>query len=146
MDHIIGKPSPALQRTHVLLVLSACLYILNKNPTSKTSFSSKINDLLASSQPWKIIFGSFTTAYAIKNLFLLTFLNSPEPMSTMVNLLFYLIYLSIVFVLVYPLILSCNLDINRFRRWFFDCHARETRLLEAFIIRHFYCILSDLSR
>ncbi|KAJ3398730.1 hypothetical protein CcCBS67573_g07769 [Chytriomyces confervae] len=92
IDHILGRPSNGLKRLEVVLVTILAVSVIRRNgfePPILTRWLRKANRLLSSLPAWKIILGTLTTSYVTNHLFLLLFLNAPEPLAKMYTRNFY---------------------------------------------------------
>ncbi|KAJ3110320.1 hypothetical protein HDU96_006726 [Phlyctochytrium bullatum] len=97
IDHIIGRPSAGWKRSMVLLIAFAICFrdlkryqVIRRNGYEPPIAAlRKWNRWLSRTPPWKIVLGTLTTSYVANNLFLLLFLNAPEPLARMYTRNFY---------------------------------------------------------
>ncbi|KAI8057072.1 Alpha/Beta hydrolase protein [Syncephalis plumigaleata] len=90
LDHILGNPSPAVKRAQVVLWVIAALFYIKRDQTSSPRWVRHLDaNLVAHLPPWKIILGTITSLYVLKNGFLLAGMNAPDPLVGMYNRDFY---------------------------------------------------------
>lgn len=81
LDHILGRPSPTIQRINVILNLLLARYLASKRPPSFLGFLSSVQ--------WKTIIATLSVKYAISNSLLLLYFNAPEPHAKLYTRNFY---------------------------------------------------------
>ncbi|ORY45966.1 alpha/beta-hydrolase [Rhizoclosmatium globosum] len=90
IDHILGRPSNGWKRTEVILFSLAAISIIRRHGYEPPfRWMRKWNHILSSLPAWKIILGTLTTSYIANHVFLLLFLNAPEPLARMYTRNFY---------------------------------------------------------
>ncbi|KAI9348556.1 Alpha/Beta hydrolase protein [Obelidium mucronatum] len=92
IDHILGRPSNGWKRTEVILFSLLAISLIQKNgyePPGPFRWLKKWNRVLSALPAWKIVLGTLTTSYIANHLFLLLFLNAPEPLARMYTRNFY---------------------------------------------------------
>ncbi|KAJ3300190.1 hypothetical protein HK104_003418 [Borealophlyctis nickersoniae] len=91
LDHALGRPSAGLKRLEVIAVALFSAYILRRGPESdpKLRIVQWINKKFGHLPAWKIVFGTLASTFILNNVFLLLYLNAPEPMARMYTRNFY---------------------------------------------------------
>ncbi|KND00948.1 uncharacterized protein SPPG_04049 [Spizellomyces punctatus DAOM BR117] len=90
LDHALGRPSAGLKRIQVL-VFAFIAYRIIKSPKAGPNMMALryLDEKFASLPPWKIVFGTLSIAWILKNFFLTLGLNAPEPLARMYTRNFY---------------------------------------------------------
>ncbi|TPX52156.1 hypothetical protein SeMB42_g01623 [Synchytrium endobioticum] len=90
IDHILGRPSAGWRRTQVLATcVIATLLLRNGGQSPPVAWLKGFNDRLERLPAWKIVCGTLTASYFMRHIFLLLFLQGPEPLVRMYTRSFY---------------------------------------------------------
>lgn len=81
LDHAFGRPSQTWRRLEVLLTILLALKLLRCKQLPKTSWLQRLDERLSRYRPWKIVLGTATAYYFMRNLLILVGLTPPESMS-----------------------------------------------------------------